>query len=166
MSTKFALPKFPAAPERYDAEGERRFRALLDQSLQGVFLAVNELTNVVRVRSPAQIAHGTYTPTLTNTTNLDASTAYECQWLRVGSVVTVSGKVDVDPTAGAATSLGISLPVASNFGATKDCGGVGSTAGQSASIIGDAANNRASVNWTAVDTTNRSMHFTFTYLVI
>src|SRR5688500_4743620 len=36
------------------------------------------------------LTSGTYTPTLTNTTNLDGSTAYECQYLRVGNTVTVS----------------------------------------------------------------------------
>src|SRR5438552_1367658 len=36
---------------------------------------------------------GSYTPRLTNVANLSASTAYTCQWMRVGNTVTVSGKV-------------------------------------------------------------------------
>lgn len=112
---------------------------------------------------------GTYTPTLTNTTNLDGSTAYQCQYLRVGATVTVSGLVDANPTAGGSVVLGISLPVASNFGAVEDCAGVAASstiAGQSAAIRANVANDRAEMVWVAVDTTNQPMYFTFTYQVI
>ena len=102
--------------------------------------------------------------------NLAASTAYECQYLRVGSVVTVSGKVDVDPTAPAAvTQLGISLPIASNLGAQEDCAGAAfasAIAGQGAAIRGDAANNRAEMAWVTGDITNQPMYFVFSYVVI
>src|SRR5438093_6787266 len=40
-------------------------------------------------RFPATLDAGTYTPTLTNSVNVAASTAYVCQYLRVGAVVTV-----------------------------------------------------------------------------
>lgn len=118
------------------------------------------------------ITSGTYTPTLTNTTNVAASTAYECQYIRVGGVVTVSGKVDVDPTAQAATVLKISLPVASNLGATEDC--AGNAADNSLYngscnlplILGDAANNVASMEWIITGTANRTLYFTFTYQIL
>ncbi len=113
---------------------------------------------------------GTYTPTLTNVTNLDASTAYECQYVRVGTIVMVSGLVDVDPTTGGgtATELGVSLPVASTFGATEDCGGVATASGvqESAAIVADAANNRAKIVWVTSQTANTPMSFTFTYAII
>lgn len=112
---------------------------------------------------------GVYTPTLTNVANLDASTAYQCQYVRVGDVVTVSGKVDADPTAAGTVQLGISLPIASNFGAEEDCGGVAfapGIAGQGAGIIADATNNRAEMKWTAVDLTNQAFSFSFTYRII
>jgi hypothetical protein len=116
------------------------------------------------------ITSGTYTPTLTNVANLGASTAFECQYLRVGSVVTVSGKVDVDPTAGAATTrLGISLPIASNFGASEDLGGVAFssiTFGEGAAMFADATNDRAEMRWVNGANGNFAMHFTFTYAVI
>lgn len=115
------------------------------------------------------LASGVYTPTLTNVANLDASTAYECQWLRVGNVVTVSGKFDADSTAGgAATQLGISLPVASDLGALEDLGGTAVSGGssQTGSITGDLTNNRARVDYVAADTTNRVMSFIFAYQVI
>ena len=112
---------------------------------------------------------GTYTPTLTNVTNLGASTAYTAQYVKVGSMVIVSGKVDVDPTAPGATELGLSLPVASNFSAAEQCGGVAfasGIAGQGAAILADAANDRASMRWVAADITNQPMAFAFMYLVI
>jgi hypothetical protein len=120
-------------------------------------------------RTALGLASGTYTPTLFNVTNMAASTAYQCQYLQVGAVVTVSGKVDVDPTAAAATELGLSLPVASNLGATENLGGTAfalAVAGQGAAILADAANDRASMQWVAVDVANRSMYFSFQYVVI
>lgn len=121
-----------------------------------------------RVRAAAR--SGTYTPTLTNAANLAASTAYECQWLRVGNIVNVSGKADVDPTLTAtATQLGISLPVASNFGAQEDCAGTAfasGIAGQGAAIRADAANDRAEMVWIAGDITNQPHYFHFQYQVI
>ncbi len=116
-----------------------------------------------------EVVSGTYTPTLTNVANLDASAAFVCQYMRVGSVVTVSGKVTVDPTAGAATRLGISLPIASNLAAEQDCCGTAfakGIAGQGAAILADATNNRAQMEWIAVDLTNQAMYFTFTYRII
>lgn len=115
------------------------------------------------------IASGTYTPTLTSVTNVAASTAFQCQWMRVGNVVTVSGRVSVDPTAAGATILGISLPLASNLGAIEDCAGVAfanAVAGQGAAIWGDATNDRASMEWVAIDVTNQGMSFIFTYEII
>lgn len=116
------------------------------------------------------ITSGTYTPTLTNVANLDASTAHVCQYTRVDSVVTVAGRVDIDPTLTAtATQLGISLPIASNF-ATND--GLAGTAfcnliaNQGAAIYADATNDRAQLEYVAVDVSNKAMFFVFQYLII
>lgn len=110
---------------------------------------------------------GTYTPTLTNTTNIDASTAFLAQYLRVGSVVTVSGRVEVDATAAANTVLGISLPIASNFGANSDCcGTMNRGAGGAAEIRANTTADTAEASWTAAVTTNTAYYFTFTYRII
>jgi hypothetical protein len=113
-------------------------------------------------------AAGTWTPTLTGVTNIAASTAFQGQYLRVGATVHCSGKLEVDPTAAVASELGISLPVASNFGATEDCAGTASSPGaqESAAILADTANDRASMQWVAVGLANRAMYFNFTYQVI
>lgn len=114
---------------------------------------------------------GTYTPTLTNVTNVAASTAYQCQYMQVGNTVTVSGKIDIDKTANGAAEVGVSLPVASNFGAEEDCAGLAADTinggGPGLYIKADAANNRASFNSTGgSDGGNTSHFFTFTYQVI
>lgn len=115
-------------------------------------------------------AHGVYTPTLTGVANVAASTAYQCQYMQVGSVVTVSGKLDIDPTLTAtSTQLGISLPVASNIGANEDVGGTAfapAIAGMGAAILGDATNNRAQLQFISSDINNNSMYFSFTYRII
>lgn len=114
------------------------------------------------------ISSGTYTPTLFNVTNVAASTAYACQYIRVGNVVNVSGKVDVDPTLAAATVLGISLPIASTLSAAEKCAGVASSntiASEVAAIDADTVNNRAQMDWVSVSLANHSMYFNFQYLV-
>lgn len=116
------------------------------------------------------IGSGTYTPTLTNVTNVAASTARQCQWLRVGNVVAVSGQVDVDPTTTLlATELGISLPIASAFSTDFQCGGAAhapAIATQGAAIDADATNDRARMRWVAADVTNQPMTFIFSYEVL
>lgn len=119
----------------------------------------------------AEMRSGTYTPTLTNTTNIDASTSYKAQWSRIGNVVSVSGKVDIDPTIGVATatSLGISLPVASNFANAQDCAGVASVpaiASFVGAVLADTANDRAILNFVAGDPNNNSWYYCFQYEVI
>lgn len=115
-------------------------------------------------------ASGTYTPTLTNTTNITASTAFQCQYVRVGDVVTVSGIFNVQATTGAVgTEIAISLPVASDLTATANLGGTAATfdsVAQAGGIVGDATNNRARLQFLAAAAANRTMGFTFTYLVL
>lgn len=132
-----------------------------------------DVTGALTVGGGASIAvidAGVYTPALSNTTNVAASTAYQCQYMRVGSVVTVSGAVDVDPTTTAtATLLGIALPIASNIGAAEDVGGAagGTAVGtEVAGIDGDAANNRASMRWVCQSAANHKMAFCFSYRII
>lgn len=122
------------------------------------------------LKSVGTITSGTYTPTLTNVANLDASTAFVTSYLRVNNRVIVAGSVDIDPTLTATnTELGISLPIASNIGATVDVAGAAfdtSIAGMGAAIVGDATNDRARLFFTSTDVTNTSMFFIFMYRII
>ena len=117
-----------------------------------------------------KLAAGTYTPTLTNTANVSASTPYSCQYQRIGNIVTVSGKVDVTATTTLTDAqLSISLPIASNLANANECAGTAFAplvAGQGAAILGDATNDVAIMQWQAIDTNSRAMFFTFTYRII
>ena len=115
------------------------------------------------------LASGIYTPTLTNVANIDASTAFSCQYMRVGDTVTVSGRANVDPTATGSVLLGISLPIASNFANLNECAGAAfcpSLSGVGAAILADATNDRAQMEWIATNTANQALFFNFSYRVI
>jgi len=117
------------------------------------------------------VASGTYTPTITNVTNVSASTAYQCQYLRVGNTVTVSGKIDIDPTATGAGELGISLPIASGVPNDYNAGGSansGTSNNLHGAIRADTTNDRAALIFNldaTASTANSSWFFTFTYLI-
>ena len=115
------------------------------------------------------LAKGTYTPTLTNGTNVAASTAYQCQYMRVGDLVTVSGRVDIDPTsASAATILDMSLPIASNIAATEVLFGTFNAplTSQGGGIYGDATNDTAEFQMFANTAENRAHYFVFCYQIL
>lgn len=136
--------------------------------------AITAFSNSNSIQIAAQIAafpivSGTYTPTLTNVANLDSATAQVTSYSRVGNVVTVFGRVDVDPTAnGTTTQLGISLPVASNFANTWECAGTGGpqTFVETAKINADTANDRAHMEFISTDLNAHSIIFHFSYRII
>jgi hypothetical protein len=123
------------------------------------------------IENDTGLSHGTWTPTLFNTTNLSGSTAYQGQYMRVGNTVTASTWVDADPTATGACLLGMSLPVASDFTSQIQAIGFGSsyvTAGaiELMNVSADAANNRLQIEWIAANTANHGCLLTFTYQVL
>src|SRR5688572_18140193 len=125
----------------------------------GASTAANARTNL-------GFADGEYTPTLTSVANIAASTAYICQYFQVGNRVHVAGKLDIDPTLAAptATQIGVSLPIASNFGAVTNAGGVfhcATIAGEGGGISADVANDRVQFEYEATDTGNNTFYFTF-----
>lgn len=113
---------------------------------------------------------GVYTPTLTSTTNVDATTAFECRWTRTGAQVTVSGWLAVDPTAaaGASTVVGVSLPIASNFSTTTQLAGTAasSDAQRSGAFRSNSTADRAELVFSSERTTNTFFSFSFTYQII
>ena len=115
------------------------------------------------------VKYGTYVPTLTNTTNVTASTAYTCQYVVLGRTCIFSGRVDITPTAaaGTATALGMSLPIPSVFSALEMLGGTAAVGGinQSAQIRGDTANNRATVAFASQTTSNTAFIFSAFYRI-
>lgn len=118
--------------------------------------------------------NGTYTPTITNGTNVAASTAFVSMYQRIGNRVRVSMLIGIDATAagGAASALTISLPIdpANNFAADENAAGVlakgatGSTtaAGGLSATIGAKT---VSVGFLSFDTPSRTFLATFEYIL-
>lgn len=129
---------------------------------------------LIATKQIKNLTSGTYTPTLgaTTSTNVAASTAFACQWSRVGNVVTVSGRCNIDPTtASIGTVLSITLPVASDLAASEQCQGTAAMSavagGYSGTISADAANNVANLSFTCgTDVANHSWSFIFSYQVL
>ncbi len=114
-------------------------------------------------------AAGQYSPVHSALVNLESTTAYEVQWSKVGNYVQVSGQFLVKPTDIALqTSFEFDLPWASDFRNGFELGGDAnavSIAGQSAGIVASIANNTASVQWIATDTSEQLMSFTLGYYI-
>ena len=138
-------------------------------TLDGADLSANSVTS--SQISTSTLTSGTYTPTRSAETNLDANvTMTEAQYMRVGNTVTVSGRFTADPTLTATTTdFEITLPVASNIGATEDAGGVafcGNIVSQGAEVIGVVANDTAQIQWKSSDVTSQVWAYTFSYQII
>jgi hypothetical protein len=134
-------------------------------------------TSRTTVTSPAatdgNIFSGTYTPTLTNSTNVAASTPVECFYTRVGNVVTVTGQVSIDVTTTLTDSvLLMSLPIASTFTVGRNCGGTGasSTSGtygtETIAIIANVAGGSAEFRLRPASVANLDYRFSFAYRVL
>jgi len=150
------------------AGGTDVFNVMADGRIYGSNLH-NNVGDVTGVTNQ-YITSGTYTPTLYNTTNVDASASLGAQWFRIGNLVTVSGEFNLDITsASTTTAMGLSLPIPSNFSQVYQLAGscVASSEIASMEIIGDVANDRATVTTdvtTNVANTRWSFHFTYVIL--
>lgn len=119
------------------------------------------------------ICSGTYTPTLTATTNFAGTPTVNgtFKWIRVGNVVHVSGQVGTGVlTSGAdtTTDLKITLPIASAFTTASDLtGSAGTTVADKWSLIlADAAGDRANLLFAASTTSGHTYYLTFLYEVL
>lgn len=145
--------------------------ALSISSTGGVSVIKTELSGIP-LSTDGNVLSGYYTPTLTNGTNVTSSTAYPCQYMRVGNIVTVSGMIGIDPTSNSVnTDILVSLPIASTFAGANQCGGSGGAAttgiyGQSITIRSDIASGKAIFLLTPSSTENAIYNFSFTYRVL
>jgi len=116
------------------------------------------------------LASGTYTPTCTGVTNVDSTSGQNCQYIRVGTIVTVSGAVVIDPTATGATVIRMTLPIASNFTTPQQANGVttntDTSAGGDGVIVSDATNNEAELTFIATSSTSGTQYFTYSYQIL
>lgn len=136
-------------------------------------LTRNSSTGAVEKIANTGISSGTYTPTLTNGTNVASSVAFICHYIRVGNQVQVQGYFTTDPTLGlTASTIQISLPIASNFGTATDAEGFGTYQAAAAInqvdpvLYADTANDRIECAFTPPLITSQQVNFSFTYTVI
>lgn len=118
---------------------------------------------------------GTYTPTLTNTTNITTSTAHKSQYTRVGNIVTVFGSITIETGSGTTTAMGISLPISSNLATEYDLNGSagttnifgGTTKSEQFYIEADATNDRAKFGGISQwPNETRKIRYSFSYEVL
>ncbi len=138
-------------------------------------LAIILLIAINPVKADLCLVSGMYSPTLTgaDVANLvDSPGLQPCQYLRVGSAVTVSCLVtDLYPVyASTITQFYIHIPVNSAFSNIRQCAGTGVTgSGAGASIVAtnDIINypDRCLVSYMPNSTSVDFMSITFTYLV-
>ena len=143
--------------------------AVTDETGSGalVFGTAPTISDLTVSGTGGNVFSGTYTPTLFNTTNVSASTAELLQYSRVGEYIQICGRVQIDPTAIGAVVLGMSIPVASNFGSVRQAGGTFSgSSGEIGYIAADATNDRLTFNYTATSASNNTFYFTVGYRVI
>ena len=126
------------------------------------------LTSATISGTGGNIYSGTYTPTLTGVTNIDAVTANVCQYMRVGSTVTVSGMIGVDATAAGNYTFRCTLPVASNFTNASQCNGALTASGGLgySRIVADTVNDVAQFDGNTSSTANNNCSFSFTYQIL
>lgn len=112
------------------------------------------------------IFSGVYTPQLTGLVNVTAAKAYTSQYMRVGNVVTVSGKIDIDATNASATQLSLKLPLASSITKDYEVSGNGqSIIGQGFIVCADVNKKTALIKFMAKDLNLNSYSYSFTYLI-
>lgn len=117
----------------------------------------------------APVYSGTYTPVITAVQNVTSPSGYDCQYSRVGNVVTVSGMFSVSPVSvNTNTRVSIELPIPCNFSAAESCGGslfgIG-TPGVGGSIAASPSLDKAVGQWWPPSTGVTDYVFHFTYLI-
>lgn len=131
---------------------------------------VNGLSGTA-VLANGHILSNVYTPTITNSTNVTASTAYQLFYSYVDGVVNVSGKVDITPTASSQdTKILLTLPVATTFTQDYQAGGDGSeytVDKMNMTIYADTASGtKVACRFYATNNTAHSFWFNFSYQVL
>jgi len=116
------------------------------------------------------IASGTYTPTTLSSINVNSITLNVFNWIRVGNVVTVSGRIDLTPTSSPlAAQLEFSLPISTSLPASYSLSGSAaesSSAKESGAIAGCCPlGNSAVLLFYASAGGPTNFYCTFTYLI-
>jgi len=109
---------------------------------------------------------GNYTPTLYAGTNISATTAYNCQYIRIGNVVSVSGRLEANgTTAGVTSSVDVELPYNTTFTSADQCNGVLTAQDNICGII-YGGSTRATLVFTPANTGSFNYFFTLHFQII
>lgn len=116
------------------------------------------------------VLSGTYTATTSGLVNLSTATNNAHQYIRVGSVVTVSGAFSVTGgTVGQVVQFDATLPVASDITVTGHLAGAGvvgtAVARDAVSIDGNVSANSARFSWVSSNNGALTLYYTYTYRV-
>jgi hypothetical protein len=110
------------------------------------------------------LAAGTYSPTLVAGANMaSVSLLGLAQYIRVGSIVQVSMRVNADPTAAGVCAFTASLPIPSVFADATNAHGLTSEGGE---VGADVASAGLSAFWTAPSGISATVRVVATYLII
>lgn len=98
------------------------------------------------------VAGGVYTPVSSALVNLNSAVPGLAHFVRVGSVVYVTGEVSVTPTGAGTISFNLTLPVGSGLTLASDASGVASMSAQfqAGSVAADPVNDRLQVTSNSV----------------
>lgn len=129
-----------------------------------------------QVFSPSQISGaliqevGTWIPTGTAIANIDAASASQSQYMRLGTTVIISGRITVDPTTnGVATRVRYTLPIETNFNDQANLAGVLSDGAGTVGLcraITSPVTNEMEILFTATVTISRAYSFIAMYLLL
>lgn len=127
---------------------------------------MNPFANIASVNQSGNVEsyfNGSYTPTLTNGANVDASAAATCFYFVIGKRVIVSGQFNVDPAASGQFTLSVSLPSSYPVGSAVDIYGVGASGTGTPLKIDVGTGGVARCQSNPVDRANQTITFLFTY---
>lgn len=115
-----------------------------------------------------QIIEGTYTPTITPSTNVaDSTIANDFNYAQVGNTVKVWGEISIDcASASVLSELTVSLPVSTSIVNTSDIAGTGACSDNTiVRISGVVASDAAKFNFTPQTNSNNLYSFLFVYTI-
>lgn len=113
------------------------------------------------------LASGIYTPTLANLANCAGTTTSPWRWTKIGNVVTVSGRLTIDPIEAGTTETVATLPLASDLPSTHSLSGIASPgfdlADDAGFIEAHVASDMALISINATSTSIVTVNVDFTY---
>lgn len=119
------------------------------------------------------ITFGDYTPTFSGQVNVTAASGFVTNYTKIGDVVTVVGRFEVQPVTGTVggtdSQMVFDLPISSDLANVYDLNGThncGTVSGIGGSINAETTVNKAQVRWLDKDGTHRFHNFTLSYKLI